>query len=315
MNIETQRLVKSALVQYGIDSHWLEDKPARRTLLVMFGHPDDESFGPGGTLARYAATGVAVHYVCATRGECGTVAPAFLEGYKDIAELRTAEQDCAAKALGLRAVHYLGYRDSGMPGTPDNQHPNAFAAAPLEKVTGQMVALVRALRPQVLLTFGPYGGYGHPDHIRSHDITLAAFKAASDPTFYPEQLTAGLAPWSPSKLYYTTFNTAMLKIAIPALRLLRKDPAHFGENGDVDLVEAAAQVTPITTSLDCGEYLPHKLQAGLCHRSQAGQLAAYQKMPAFLMRQVLGTETFTRAIPSWDGKSSKEHELFAGIGF
>ena len=150
---------------YGIDSLWLDRAPRPRTMLLAYPHPDDESFGNGGTIARYTSQGIAVHYACATRGECGTVDAPMLAGYADIAELRTAEQTCAAEALNLAAVHFLGYRDLGMQGTPDNLHSNAFVQAPLDRVAGQLVALIRALRPQVVVTFNPYGGYGHPDHI------------------------------------------------------------------------------------------------------------------------------------------------------
>ncbi len=198
---------------YGIDTLWLDRAPRPRTILIAYPHPDDESFGNGGMIARYTAQGVAVHYACATRGECGTVDAPMLEGYADIAELRTAEQTCAAKALNLAAVHFLGYRDSGMPGTPDNLHPNAFMRVPLERVTGQLVALIRALRPQVVLTFNSYGGYGHPDHIHIHHATHAAFVAAGDPARYPEQIAAGLAPWQPSKLRAVQWPPAALPIA------------------------------------------------------------------------------------------------------
>src|SRR5204863_7456842 len=119
------------LTPYSIDSLWLDPAPKSRTLLVAYPHPDDESFGNGGTIARYVAQGVAVHYACATRGECGTVAPALLDGYADVAALRTAEQECAARALGLAAVHFLGHRDSGMIGTPDTDHPAGLVQAPL----------------------------------------------------------------------------------------------------------------------------------------------------------------------------------------
>src|SRR5689334_4880457 len=118
------------LAQYAIDSLWLSRAPARRTLLVVYAHPDDESFGNAGTIIRYSRAGVAVHYACATRGECGTVAPGLLAGYADIAELRSAELACAAQELGLAAVHYFGYRDSGMPDAADNQHPAALVQAP-----------------------------------------------------------------------------------------------------------------------------------------------------------------------------------------
>src|SRR5262245_41936545 len=105
---------------------------------MVYAHPDDETFGHGGTIARYASAGVAVHYACATRGEVGGVAPELLEGYTDVAALRTAELECAARTLGMAAVHFLGYRDSGMAGSPDNQHPAALVQAPVERVAGQV---------------------------------------------------------------------------------------------------------------------------------------------------------------------------------
>lgn len=297
---------------YGIDSLWLDRAPRPRTMLIAYPHPDDESFGNGGTIARYTSQGVAVHYACATRGECGTVDAPMLEGYADIAELRTAEQTCAAKALSLAAVHFLGYRDSGMQGTADNQHPNAFMQAPLERVTGQLVALIRALRPQVVLTFNPYGGYGHPDHIHIHQATLAAFDAAADRARYPEQIAAGLAPWQPSKLYYPTFGTRLFRLAIPIARLLGHDPRRFGRNHDVDAVRILEETTPITTTVACGEWLDQNVRARSCHRSQGGGVPFGGRLPRFLLRRMLGAEHFTRVIPAWQS-GPRERDLFAGV--
>jgi LmbE family N-acetylglucosaminyl deacetylase len=297
---------------YGVDSLWLDRTPRPRTLLVAYPHPDDESFGNGGTLARYAGEGVAVHYACATRGECGTVEPKLLEAYADIAALRTAEQSCAARSLKLAAVHFLGYRDSGMAGTPDNQHPNAFVRAPVEQVAGQLVALIRTLRPQVLLTFNPYGGYGHPDHIHIHHATRAAFAAAGDPACYPEQIAAGLAPWQPGKLYYPTFGTRFIKLAVAGMRLVGRDPRRFGHNNDVDAVKIIGETTPITTSIDSRAWLEPNLQARLCHRSQLDGSWAYERIPRFLQRRFFGFEHFTRVVPAWEG-GPRERDLFAGL--
>ncbi len=147
-------------------------------LLVAFAHPDDESFGPAGTLVRYASQGVAVHYVCATRGEAGDVAPELLEGYDSLAELRTAELCCAAGYLGLAAVHILDYHDSGMEDTPENQNPASLMQAPLEDVAEKITRLIRQIQPQVVLTHDPTGGYFHPDHIKIHRATTLAFHAA-----------------------------------------------------------------------------------------------------------------------------------------
>jgi mycothiol S-conjugate amidase len=301
------------LAPFGIESHWRNRARTPRTLLVAFPHPDDESFGNAGTLARYSAEGVGVHYACVTRGECGTVNPKFLEDYPDISALRTAEMTCAAEALGLRAVHYMGYRDSGMPDTPDNANPAAFVQAPREEAVGKVVALIRALRPQVVLTFGPYGGYGHPDHIRIHEVTVAAFHRAADPAAYPEQIAAGLAPYQPLKLYYPTFGTRFLKIAVVVMRLLGRDPRHFGENGDVDMVRAAEEATPPTTVIACGAYREQILRAWRCHASQGAGMAWVERFPDRLQRFFIGRQEFTRVIPPPRRPGVHEHDLFAGV--
>ena len=300
--------------RFGVESHWFKLAPTSRTLLVVYAHPDDESFGNAGTLARYAASGVAVHYACGTRGECGTVAADHLGDHADIAALRTAELDCAAEALGLAAVHHLGYRDSGMPGSPDNEHPLSLVQASRDEVTGRIVALIRALCPQVVLTFNPYGGYGHPDHIAIHHATLAAFAAAGDPACYPEQLAEDLAPWAPSKLYYQTFGTAVLRLGIAGMRLLRRDPRRVGENKDIDMVRAVREVTPITTAIDTATYLAVRDRASLCHRSQLSSMAGMQRIPVVVRRRFMSTEHFTRVVPPWSGSRKRERDLFAGIG-
>jgi LmbE family N-acetylglucosaminyl deacetylase len=297
------------LSEYQIDSLWLDPAPRERAILIAYPHPDDESFSNGGSIARYVAEGVAVHYACATRGECGTVDPPLLDGYADVAALRTAEQECAARALGLAAVHFLGHRDSGMPGAPDNGHPNALVRAPLERVAGQLVALIRALRPQVVLTFNAYGGYGHPDHIYLHYATRAAFAAAGDPARFPQQIADGLAPWQPSKLYYPTFGTRLARAALGTLQLLGRDPRRFGRNSDVDVPRVIAETTPITTAVDCAAWVETNLRAKLCHRSQLESMAGYERMPRALLRRLLGSEHFTRAIPAWVG-GERERDLF-----
>lgn len=301
------------LSSYNIDSLWLDPAPKPRAILIAYPHPDDESFSNGGTIARYTAQGVAVHYACATRGECGTVDPKLLEGYADVAALRTAEQACAAQILGLAAVHFLGHRDSGMPGTPDNDHPSALIQAPLEHVTGQLVALIRVVRPQVVLTFNAYGGYGHPDHIYLHYAVRAAFAAAGEPARYPEQLAAGLTAWAPSKLYYPTFSLRFARAAVGALRLFGRDPRQFGRNADVDVVRILEETTPITTTVDCGAWVKPNLRARRCHRSQLDGNWPLERMPRALLRRLFGAEQFTRVIPAWDGRLEPERDLFEGV--
>jgi LmbE family N-acetylglucosaminyl deacetylase len=297
---------------YGIDSLWLKPEPAPRSLLIAYPHPDDETFGNAGIVARYAAEGVAVHYACATRGEVGTVTPELLGDYPDAGALRTDELACAARTLNMAGVHFLNYRDSGMQGAPDNQHPGCLVQAPLDAVAGKLVALMRALRPQVVLTFGPYGGYGHPDHIKIHHATHAAFAAAGDPARYPEQIAAGLAPWQPQKLYYSTFSTRVLKIIVSLSRFFGQDPRRGGRNQDIDFVEALDQATAVTTTVDTGAYEAQKLAAFLCHRSQLDGMGL-SRLPAPVRRMWLGREQFTRVAPPWDGRTAEERDLFEGL--
>lgn len=287
-----------------------------KRLLMAFPHPDDESFGPGGTIAKYAREGVDVHYVCATRGEVGTVDPELLKPYEHLPEdqrlgaLRGQELRNAADILGLAGLHYLGYRDSGMPGTEPNRDPRAFINADPDRVTGQLVKIFRTVKPQVVVTFDPFGGYGHPDHIFIHQRVTEAFHAAGDPLRYPD---AG-APYRPQKLYWTVFPKSWLKFLLVVMRMARRDPTKFGRNGDVNLVEIAAHDYPITTRVDVWPYYKIKQQAWACHTSQfVGGPNRFSRTPRFVQRRILGYETFRRVEPDADGKHLKERDLFEGV--
>lgn len=292
------------------ESIWYKAPGASRRLLIVYAHPDDESFGNAGTIVRYTAAGTDVHYACATRGDVGEVDPALLAGYADLAALRTAEMRRAAEAIGLSSVHFLGYRDSGMQGSVENDHPQAFCHAPRDVVTGQVVGLIRALKPQVVVTFNPYGGYGHPDHIAAHYATIAAFPAAADATRYPEQIEHGLEPWQAQKLYYSTFGGAFLQFAILSQRLQGRDPRRFGQNHDVDLTKIVGEITPTTTSIDSANFLAQKERAWAAHASQQNGRAFLSRLPTFLRRRFSASESFTRVIPAWHG-GPIERDLFA----
>ena len=284
--------------------------------MLAFPHPDDESFGPGGTIAKYAREGVDVHYVCATRGEVGTVEPELLKPYEHLPEdqqlgaLRGQELRCAADILGLTGLHYLGYRDSGMTGSPDNQHPRAFINADPDQVTGQLVKIIRSIRPQVIVTFDPFGGYGHPDHIFIHHRTTEAFRAAGDPSCYPE---AG-APYQPQKLYWSVFPRGLLKFFVKALPLVGRDPEKFGRNHDVNLREIASHDYPATTHIDIWSYQAIKQAASQCHTSQfSSGPGQFNRLPHFIQRRLLGYEHFRRVEPSFDGSRLIERDLFEGV--
>ncbi len=285
------------LKSMGIDSLWLDTSVAERRLLVVFAHPDDESFGWPGIIARYAAAGVTVHYICATRGEAGTVRPEALGEYADLAALRTAELACAARALGLAAVHHLGYRDSGMAGAAENQHSASLFQAPLEQVRNKVAAMIDFVQPQVVITFDPYGGYGHPDHIKIHQATVAAVTAAN------RTQTASAS----CKLYFTSMPVMVLRLAILIMRILGRDPRRFGQNRDVDLVQARDQTLPRTTSIEVSAFFEQGERAALCHRSQLGA------RPPRLLRQLRGRrENLARAIPPWTG-GPIESDLFSDV--
>src|SRR5215510_3908274 len=169
-------------------------------LLVVRPHPDDESSATGGLLAYYAARGVQTGVVICTGGEEGEIRDPSLDPVADRPRLRAIrEQELrqACALLGVAALRLLGYRDSGMPGTPANQYMDAFVQADPGEAAGRLVRIIRELRPRVIVTEPPGGGYAHPDHIMCHQVSLAAFQAAGDARAYPE---AGPA-WLAAKLY------------------------------------------------------------------------------------------------------------------
>jgi len=282
-----------------------------RTLIFVGAHPDDESFGPGGTLAKYAAEGVKVVYVCGTRGEVGSADPEHLQAYATTGDLRWAELTCAAKELSLAEVIHLGYRDSGMPGSPDNAHPDALAAAPLEEVAARLVKIFRALEPQVIITFDPIGGYRHPDHIAIHNATVRAFYAIGD----PEQFSDLGPAHQPQKLYYTVFPRGWLKFAVKILPFFGQDPRRFGRNKDVDMVSLAEVEFPVHTRIKIdGESAARKARAAACHQSQLWSGPPTRGLFGWLARTLSGQEMYMRAYPPVPkGSRVRETDLFEGV--
>ena len=275
-----------------------------KTLLAVLAHPDDESFGLGGTLALYARRGYDTYYVCATRGEAGTVDAEHLEGFKDTAEMRTDELMRAANVLGLKGVFFLGYRDSGMQDTEPNKHPDAQINHTVDEVAGKVVKFIRELKPQVVVTFDPIGGYKHPDHIHIHNATVLAFERADDPSFHPE---AG-APFKPQALYFQVFPRWFLRWAVRLMPLFGKDPAKFGLNGDVNLRELAEVDFPIHARLDTRQVAAIKREAGAQHASQGGgQTSGWMTVLSRILGQ---NEAFMRAYPPVNGRQKIGTDLF-----
>jgi len=281
-----------------------------RRLLIALAHPDDESFGMAGLIARYVAEGAEVYLICSTNGDVGTVEPHFMDGFNTVAERRLAELGCAAQTLGLTRVFTLGYRDSGMAGTPDNLHPESLHSAPLDKVTEEIVHIIREVRPQVVITFDPFGGYGHPDHIKMYQATTAAFEAASDPARYPN----GREPYRPQKLYYHTFPRGFLKLAVQVMPLLGKDPARFGRNNDINLKEIADNSYPIHAVIRYDAYRGVAEQARLCHASQLGSGDGGNNLLMRIWDSLSPKgDTLMRAIPPVTKREPREKDVFSGI--
>ena len=183
----------------------------RRCLLAVHAHPDDESSKGPATVARYHDQGVHTVLVCCTGGEEGDILNPAMdrpEVKENMAEYRMKELAAATAIIGYDEVVMLGYRDSGMPGSEANANPESFAMAPLDEAVGRLVAIIRRVRPQVIVTYpDEQTRYPHPDHLRVHEISVLAFDAAADPDAYPE---AG-PTYAPAKMYYTVWSVARMK--------------------------------------------------------------------------------------------------------
>ncbi|MCC7205885.1 MAG: PIG-L family deacetylase [Anaerolineae bacterium] len=273
-----------------------------KRLLIAYAHPDDESFGLGSVIARYVAQGVQVTLICATNGDVGTVPEEHLNGHDSVASVRLAELDCAASVLGIHEVIKFRYRDSGMMGSPDNEHPNALWKAPLDQVAARIAEVMRRVKPQVVITFDPYGGYGHPDHIKMHQATLAAWKLVQNDADRP------------TKLYFSTFPKTWIRLGVMLVRLVGKDPRKLGRNNDLDLQAMIDATTPVHTRIDVSAYYEVGMRAAACHASQAnprdvGGNGIGQSLARWFSRNAL----FTRAEPPPRPGEPVERDLFAGI--
>jgi LmbE family N-acetylglucosaminyl deacetylase len=278
---------------------------SRRTLMEVFAHPDDEVFGSGGTTALESERGTRVVLVVATGGEAGEVVNPELRGSVDLADLpriRQEELACSARALSIDEVVKLGYRDSGMAGTSENQRPEAFMNADVDEVTGRLVRLIRHYRPQVLLTFDQTGGYGHPDHLMVHRATHLAFLRAGDTFWYAD---AGPV-WQPARL----FHVSIVREQLQAVRddLVRRDiplQSGFETMTEEEFTNLGTGRDEVTTVVDISSTVSRKLAAFRCYETQTPTDFFYLQVS----EDVLGEEFFTLAATSVDGPPP-EHDLF-----
>jgi N-acetyl-1-D-myo-inositol-2-amino-2-deoxy-alpha-D-glucopyranoside deacetylase len=295
-------------------------------MLLVHAHPDDETIGNGATMAKYVAEGAHVALVTCTLGEEGEILVPALEHLgadkeDGLGEHRIGELADAMKALGVSDHRFLGgpgrWRDSGMMGTPANDNPDCFWQADLEVAVGELVRVMREVRPQVVITYNENGGYGHPDHIQAHRVAVAAYDAAGDPGRYPD---AG-EPWSPSKLYYTAFPVSFLRMGYDALKEMGEE-APFGVTSPEELTFGDPDET-VTTEIDARDFLDAKLDAMRAHATQITTdgpffaLSNHIGHRAFGMefyRLVRGTVLANGSVPA-NGPTgeSRESDLFAGV--
>jgi mycothiol S-conjugate amidase len=237
--------------------------PSPLCLLTVHAHPDDEASKGAGTVARYHAEGVRTVLVTCTGGEAGDILNPAMDRPEitaDLPAVRLRELDRAAEIIGYDEVVLLGYRDSGMPDTPPNAHPDAFANAPLDEAVGRLVAIIRRERPQVIITYGDdQSGYPHPDHLRVHDISVVAFEQAGDPEAHPE---AG-DPWQPLKLYYSVWSRKRIKALHDRFLALGLESPFSDE-----WFKRPDHGERVTTSIDLAGYTDVRLDALLAHETQ-----------------------------------------------
>jgi LmbE family N-acetylglucosaminyl deacetylase len=282
-----------------------------KTLIFFGAHPDDETFGIGSTLAQYISAGVRVYYVCSTRGEAGTVDREFMKGFNSIADLRSSEMKCAAQVLGLAGVVYLGYRDSGMQGSEDNKNPASLAMAPVDEVAGLIVKIIRELKPDVVITHDAGGGYGHPDHIATHNAVVKAFYAANDPAQYPK---AGPV-FQPAKLYFGVRSHRFMKVMIKLMPLFGQDPHRAGRNKDIDMTKTFGTKYPINAVIKLKKQsITIRDKAAACHASQGGGRPRQGPFRFLRMIEKLRGQRdyFMRDYPQPANKRL-ENDLFEGI--
>ncbi len=263
-----------------------------KKLLLFLAHPDDESFGTGGTVARYAAEGVDVHIAIATDGAAGSIADDYELGHEKLAAVRLKELKAAVSILNA-TLHPPHYRDSGYINDPANDHPRAFINADTDEQIERLVTLIRQIRPQVMLTHDETGGYYHPDHIHCWKIGTAAFHAAADPEQYPD---AG-EPHQCDRLYYTAVPKNRVQWIARMMRLRGKDPTKIGKNKDIDLTRIGVPSNRLHTRIDYRSYWEIKRAASRCHASQGGGGGFAKWMPLWMQKWLYRYDFFIRAYP------------------
>jgi len=280
-------------------------------LMHVHAHPDDESSKGAASTAMYVAGGVDVHVVTCTGGERGSVLNPKMdrpEVLENITEIRRAEMEAAREILGV-TQDWLGFIDSGWPeGDPKPPLPEGcFGLVPLEEATEPLVRLIRSFRPHVVTTYDENGGYPHPDHIKCHEISVAAFDAAADPERFPD---AG-EPWQPLKLYYQHGFNRPRMVALHEAVLARGLESPFAQRMEQWKPDPKHDAR-ITTRVPCAEYFAVRDRALIAHATQIDPDGFFFQIPMDLQQEVWPTEDF-ELVRSLVDSPTPESDLFAGV--
>ena len=271
-------------------SHW--------SVLAAFAHPDDEGFGSGGTLALLTARGAQVTLVCATNGDVGEISDPALATPANLYQVRQEELRRAMAVTGVADVRLLNYRDSGMVGTEDNNHPDSLHQAAPERVAGQLLEIIRERRPDIVITHDPSGGYGHPDHRAMCRHTTAAYRQA---------VAEGVSgDGRPPALYYVCFPRSNFQRMWRKMVELDITPPFASQ--DIELVGTPDD--EVTTVLELSAWVDIKIESLNCHRTQIDPNGPFAQLPAEMMREIMGKEYYTLALPEGVGP---EGDLLAGL--
>ncbi len=291
-----------------------------RRLLLVHAHPDDETIGTGATMAKYAAEHVGVTLVTCTLGEEGEVLVPELEHLAadredGLGQHRIGELAAALEALRVTDSRFLGgpgrWRDSGMMGTPANDRPDCFWRADLDEAVRELVAVVREVRPQVVVTYDADGGYGHPDHIQAHRVTVAAVDAAADPAYAPELGEV----WAVDKLYWTAVPKGALQAGIDELKAAGQ--SDFFRVDSADDLPFGIPDDQVTTEVDASDHLDGKVAAMRAHRTQIAVDGPFFALSNNVGQRAFGVEHYVLARGprgAGQGPLGREGDLFAGLG-
>ena len=300
--------------------------PHRLTLMTVHAHPDDETIGTGGVMAKAVADGHRVILVTCTRGEQGEIVVKEMdtpENHRKLGEIRASELEAAMAELGVTEWENLGYRDSDMMGRPTNEDPRSFWQADLDEAAGRLVWLMRRYQPDIVTTYNDFGGYGHPDHIRVHDVTVRAFDRAGDPAWYPKQLEGDTVAWAPSKLYETAIPQSVREKMAEAMKAAGK-PSFWEIPDDLPPEERAEReafmakmLVPdasITTWVDIsGDPMDRKWRAIQRHVTQISMDGGFMAMGEEGWKEAWSKEAFVLR-ESRVETVTPEDDLFAGLG-